>query len=140
MVKPFLKYLLFLCVLLLSVHSQIYAQSSQEFSRISLAKVSNGSELASYGAIQADQPLKVRYFSPSSGDSFKLEATDIEEEEDEFVSIQKFLESNNYLAASLYALILAFFFRYIKRSLLFCKQISYNSSLRRYLIFQVFRI
>ena len=140
MVKEFVKYLLLLCILLLSVHSQLYVHSGQGFARITVTKGSEGPGPAHYGTLQAEQAFKVRYFSPSPEESLRLEAADIEEEEDEVVSFKKFLERSGYLAAAFYSLLLALFFRYFKTSLLFCKHISYNSSKRRYLVFQVFRI
>lgn len=135
-----MKYLLSLCILLLSVHSQLYAQPGQGFAGISLTKGSVGSGLAGYGTLQADQASKLRYFSPGTDESLRLEATDIEEEEDESVSFKKILASGDYFAAALYSLLLALFFCHFKTGLRHCKQFSHNSSKRRFLLFQVFRI
>jgi len=140
MIRAFLKYLLSLCILLLSVYSHLYAQTYQGFTSYSLLKKLKGSEHASIGAVQNDQAFSFKYASPVPEKSFKVEATDIEEEDYKFISFKKYLESNSYFTAAFYALALAFFFRYIKTSLLFCKHFSYTLSQRRYLLFQVFRI
>jgi len=140
MTKAILKYLLTLCILLLSVYSHLYAHAYQELPCHSHTQRFKGAVHASLGTSHNDQGFNPRYSLSDSEKSFRLEATDIEEEDYGFVAFRKYLESNYYFTAVFYAIALAFFFRYIKTSLLFCKHFSYTLSKRRYLLFQVFII
>ncbi|CAN5915810.1 hypothetical protein BH24BAC1_BH24BAC1_10490 [soil metagenome] len=138
MIRSFLKYLLSLCILLLSVYGQLYAQTYQEFDRSSLIQILKGTELASYGIQQND--LASTYSSSDRERHLNLEATDIEEEKNKFASSRKKVASSIFFSAAFFALLLANFFCYVKTCLLSCKHFSYTLSKRRYLIFEVFRI
>lgn len=140
MIKFLIRFLLSLCILLLSGYSHLHAHAYQELSSYALIKNLKGSEHVSFRTVQNVQTF-ISSLSPSVTEkSFKVEAAEIEEEENKSVSFKKYLENSNYLTAVFYVLALAYFFRYIKTSLLFCKHFSYTLSQRRYLIFHVFRI
>ncbi|WP_276496483.1 hypothetical protein [Pontibacter litorisediminis] len=133
-----------MCILLLCLYSQLYAQTGfdSHFHPHHLTKAELVRKGAAHGSVSAlpnseSFDRKVASSDPEKG--FKVEATDITEEDYAFISSQRFFWYKNYLTAAFLALVLAYFFRHIKIGLLFCKHFSYSLSHKRYLLFEVFR-
>ncbi|MFD1187116.1 hypothetical protein [Pontibacter rugosus] len=136
--KAVLRYFLSLCILLLSVHGQAFAQAYQHDTGSAFLTNFKATQHFSFRYLDLAPDFTVKAAAVEK--NLNAEAADIEEEDKEYLVSGKLLEYSKYLTAALYALTLAYFFRFFKTSLLFCKHISDNSSKRRYLIFQVFRI
>ncbi len=143
MIKAFAKFLLSLCILLLSVCGQLSANAHKESTCNTPAKDSNNSAYASFSNARKDLAFIINSFpSGTKSNSCKLTATVIEygEEEDESTSKQ-FLESSHYDTALLYAHLPAYFSYSIENRLLsHNKHFSFILSPGLYLLFQVFRI
>ena len=143
MAKAFLKYLLILCILLLSGYGHLSAQISKENTVGSTIKSLYGLEVASIHTTQKDQTLVVSS-SSSSGTAKenhkKVVTAEYEIEEDDSVSFKRFLETNSYLTAIVYAFTFAYLFRCINKCFSITKHLSHFSSYRWHIVIQVFRI
>lgn len=144
MIKTLFKYLLSLWILLLCVCSQLFAHTYQEAAFHAPAKVHEWPAYATYGNSLQEQTFISK---PDSDNSDKHtpkkeagETCEDEVEETESSSSKKRLVSSNYFTAIFYTLAQEYFFSYLKTSLPYCKQFSFTSPHRYYLIFQVFRI
>ena len=121
-------------------YSQLYARTCPVSIRHALTHDSNKAK-STHVSTKTDQGLIVR---PSSSGTEKendqVEAAEKEAEEDELV-FKKYLDTSQYFAIIFFALLLGYFFRYIKISLPFRKQFSYFISLRSFhLLFRSIRI
>ncbi|QCR22711.1 hypothetical protein [Pontibacter sp. SGAir0037] len=143
MKKLLFSFFLTLGILLLSGYSQLYAHALEYFSPKASSQNLAASGFSSFGTDHYSQALVLlKHLSSVSEKEIhtKIDVAEIEEKDDELTFFKELLESGNYFTALVYTLTLAYFFCFIKTSLLFCKQFSYTLSKRRYLIFQVFRI
>lgn len=138
MTKASLKYLLSLCILLLCVFGHLCAQSFQEGTGNAFVTSLKAAEHTHLSILSSAPDLRVKVAAIEK--SFNTEATDIAEEDEDYLLSKKLVAYSKYLTAALYALTLAYFFRHFKTGLRFCKHFSFQSSKRRYLFFQVFRI
>lgn len=140
MVKALIKYLLLVCILLASGVSHLSAHKIKE----NTSYIATGSEHASLGILlQADQVFTK---TPSSSDTEKhsiieIAEIEIEEEDDEWISFKKHLESSHYLTTLFYAYLPEYFSQHKKNCLALYKQFSHCSTPESlYLIFRVFRL
>ncbi len=141
MIHFLVRFLLSLCVLLLSEYSQLYAYPSQECNSTSFIKTSKESEQARLEFIQHDQPLIISS-SPAvtERENAKINAAEIVEEDYISISFKKYLESSHFFTALFYALTFGYCCRFIKTCLPSCKHSIYFSSYKWYLIFRVIRL
>jgi hypothetical protein len=138
MTKALMKYLLSLCILLLSGYGHLYAQPHQEGTTHPLKGVVHA---ASIGTLQHDLAAILKVSKPSAEkERNNLYSTESEKEEDESLSFHKIVDNTHFIAAVFYAHALALLLSVLARVLHFCKHFSYFSSHRLYLIFRVFRI
>jgi hypothetical protein len=139
MVKAFIKYLLLVCILLASGVSHLSAHKIKE----STSYAATGSEHASLGILQADQVFTNKSSSSDTEKNFIIEIAEIEieEEDDEWISFKKHVESSHYLTTLFYAYLPEYFYLRTKNCLAFYKRFSHRSTPESlYLIFRVFRL
>jgi len=142
MIKALAKYLLLLCVILLSGYGQLSARTSKESAIHAQTKYDKESENVTSDNVQKDNACII---TSSTRSDTKKERQEIcvaknEVEEDEVDSSKKHVERNYVSLSNFYALSQECFLLYIKNSLTFCKRFSYFTSYMRYIIFQVIRI
>jgi hypothetical protein len=139
--KAFTKYLLLLCILLLSGCSHLYAQQWESTSSPSNQTTKGFIKGPSIGSFQNDLALHLKIAAPGAEkDQSQVYSIESESEEDKSGSFRKMVESSIYFTALLYANILAFLLGLLASVLHFCKHFSNFSAHRLYLIFGVFRI
>ncbi|MTI33094.1 hypothetical protein [Xanthovirga aplysinae] len=140
--RLFIRLSLFLCIFLLNSYRPLNAHTDQD--NICYAPIKNikGSGHVSYEPVQDYQSFITN--SSLSGLEKEISINDLTEneiEEDEWISLKRYLKSSNYLADIFYALLLAYFFLHIKKGLRFSRYSSFFSSFRSLTIgFCVFRI
>ncbi|RDC64956.1 hypothetical protein AHMF7616_03578 [Adhaeribacter pallidiroseus] len=141
MSRAVLQYLLSLCILLLSVYSQLYASTSQECichsSKRTLARYAHVSDGIANGG--SSKIIKAT-LSGTENENCKLIAAEIEEEKHGWVSFKKYLATSNYFTTLLYGLTLSCFGLFLKKRLPSGKHALYFSSYKWYLLFRVIRI
>ena len=144
MIKTLIKYLLSLCILLLSGYGHLSAHAYKESTFYAPLKNLQGSAQVSFDFVKNDQTFIIG--SSSSGtekENCIIEATDIkenEEEEYELISFKKHLASSNFFTAIFCALTFGYFYCTFKKILPFWNRLSYITSYRWYVVFQVFII
>jgi len=141
MIKAFIKYLLPLCIFLLSGMGQLSAHAQKGSAYYASSKNLKGSAYARIGTAQPDltTSIKSSLFNTKKVKN-RLAAAENEREEDELITFKKNAESSDFFTAVFYTQVLEYLFSYQKSFLAFCKQFSYYSSHRWYLLFRVFRI
>ncbi|WP_125185464.1 hypothetical protein [Botryobacter ruber] len=139
MMKVIVKYLLTLCFLLLSGYSHLSAYSSQQ--AISGSPASSLSESA-YASQETEQDRNISFSTSSYSEkrNHRIDAAEIEAEEDKLLSFKKFLENSKFLTAVIYAFISGILFRYLSQGFRFYKHFSHLTSYRWHILLQVFRI
>jgi len=141
MIKAYIKHLLSLCILLLSVYSQLYAHTFQDGIRHSSIKNLLKSDHASFGIVQNSQTQVLKFVSASKEkENHKIDAAEIEEEDYEYISFKKLLENSNYFATVFYALVFGCLGLFLSQRLLACKHALYFFSYKLFLLFRVIRI
>ncbi|QHT71046.1 hypothetical protein GXP67_32540 [Rhodocytophaga rosea] len=134
------RFFLFLCILLLSGYSQIFAHTAKESAFYSQTDNLTASEQVNSGIIQTDQTFVTKPSTSGTQQKPVTQFADIEVEEDESLSSRKYTEISYYVTSIFYARILEYFFRNLNKGFLFRKHISNISPLRWHLVIQVFRI
>ena len=142
MTKAFFKYLLTLCILLLSGYSQLSAQAHKEYASNTPIKNCSGVTLAGDGHQQNILPLNFKPHAAVSAEESQIDliAPGYEAEDDEFAQFKKFLESSKYYAALLFAFTLAFLLRHHPTGSFSSGHVAYITSYRWHILLQVFRI
>ncbi|MDR6560507.1 MULTISPECIES: hypothetical protein [unclassified Arcicella] len=140
MKKAFIKYPLFLCVLLLSLTSQLFAQTHKE-AAFHLPK--NTLEESQNLSVSTEVPFQF-FFSTSSLDGkgntfFAYDEENIEEEES-FVTPKKNAEAGSYFTIPFFGWYTGFTLLDLPQVLLFCKHYSPFFSVDLNIVFCVFRI
>ena len=144
MAKAVVKYLLTLCILLLSGYSQLSAGAHLGSRGHSPAVRFAGSEWNSSVASLPRPSFIVK--SPSSGTKKDLtsevaEIVEVEEEDDKSTASKKIGASDHHFTTLFYALTAEYFSTSFKNCLSFCKQFSlFSSHPALYIILRVFRI
>lgn len=140
MKKFLVRSFLALIILILSGYGQLYAHASWASIYDSSSKLSETSEQTSFGTGQNHLP-SIKKFGASDRDTiFKLDATEVVEEEQKLLSSKKSQTSSDYFAAIFCGLTRGYFFGNIQEILPFCKHFQDISFYRRHLVLQVFRI
>ncbi|EAZ81115.1 hypothetical protein [Algoriphagus machipongonensis] len=138
MMKLITRFILSLCILLSSGYNQLYAHAFAE-----------GSDYVPSSSVLKAQDIQtganfsehIHILAPKSGNSLKIDATDIEEEEEDFlISFKKYVENSLYFSAIFCTQILGILTEYIKPSLFLTKHFSKISPYRIHLENQVFTI
>lgn len=137
MLKAFVKYLLFLWILLLGGLNPLSAHMDMEKACHSLKETKH----VSFDTQRHDEAFIGKTSSHGSEESSKFQITNNEEKEEEITFSKKYSASSNFFTAIFYAFILGYFLRNPKNSLPFCRYFSHFSSLRSFnLLFCVFRL
>jgi hypothetical protein len=131
-----LKYLLPLCILLLSGYLYCHEGTIHTPIRISSVKNSNY-----FIGENSQNSIIEPALTTEKRETKQNPITDIEEKENEVISFKKDLSFNTNIAALFYTQIAEYFFQYTQIQLFFFKHFSYYpSSKSLYLIFEVMRI
>jgi len=141
MLKAYTKYLLSLCILLLSVYSQLYAHTYRDGISHSSLKNQINSEQARFGTGQ-NSPVLARKFvlSVTEKESLKIGVAEIEEEDNKLISFKKYLKNSNYFSTVFYALVFGFLGLFLRIHLPSCKHSLNFPSYKLFLLFRVIRI
>jgi hypothetical protein len=143
MKKLFIRFFLLLCIFLLGGYSHLYAHTYQDRTGHSPVKILQSQEQGNFGILQVSQGLNtysVRVHKEKEYRKKFVTENEGEEEVEELISSKKYSEYSKYFTSGFYALIIGYFFRCLTNYLPFCKQFSYSSPQKLYLIFQVIRI
>ena len=140
MIKAFLKYLLLLCIILLSAYGQLSAHAYQASTSNTPIKATIGIEATAFQEAKLNQTF---ISTPSPSGTAKTNHKKIvaaENEVNESDLFKKFLESSKFITAICYAFTFGFLFRHLTKGLLLCEHLVPTASYRRHLVIQVFRI
>jgi hypothetical protein len=138
--KKLTKYLLSFCILLSCGYSQLSAHPLKENSFFSCLH-SNGSEHFSFTIRRNSEALVIKSASTGTEKAIhELEATEIEEKDDELASSKKYIEDGSYSIPLFFTHIPGYSLPNSKKTLLSGKHFPSDTLSSRYLIFQVFRI
>lgn len=141
MIKIKGRFLLPLCILLLSIYSQVFAHTLEKRAFFSQTENLRASEHAAPGTLQAEQAFITKPSSTGTERKQVAEAACIEIEEDESLSSRKHAGVNYYITSIFCAQVLEFFLRSnLNKGFSFSKHFSIISSCRWHLVIQVFRI
>lgn len=139
MMNPSMKYLLSLCILLLSSFSQLSAHINAEHTSYSPTENTEGLIPASLNAIEHSRTFMLSSY-PGSELELRIEVTDVEEKEDEWISPLKYLESSDFSTAAFHALAFEYLSRHFNKGSPFYGHFSHVTSHGWYILFQVIRI
>lgn len=140
MEKAFFKYSLALCVILFSAFGLFSAQTNFAKDQVAFLQPVSGSAFTSTAELSFHSPQQIAYSSPILEEHFKIEATEIVEEESETFSSKKYVDSGLFLAAFVGAIALQFTFWFGRKSVPANIRLADALVLRRYVAFQDFRI
>lgn len=141
MIKAFLKYVLPLCIILLAFLGQLIAHAPEGSAYFASTNQLKSSVLAGLDQVQHNHFLFIKPAGPvSKKGNYEITATEKEAEEVESTSSKKYSESSTFFTAILAGQILQYLFSPLESYLAFCKNFSFFTSHRWYLIFRVFRI
>lgn len=140
MVKTLYKHLLSVCILLLSMHSFLYAHVNRDFIHYSSINP-EGSMYTSFGMMQNSLSFVIKSVSSDKekeNNDQSLVVLD-DDDDDDVVSFKKHLESNTCINSILFGQTPGSFSTYHANTVAFNTYFSHISSCR-YLVFQVFRV
>ncbi|NHN24189.1 hypothetical protein FIA58_000740 [Flavobacterium jejuense] len=139
MTKNIIKYFLVLSITLIIGYVQLFADANKDHTAFSLEqKIGKDSDLVNE---QNNFSFIFDYFHSSFDiDSYKIQAIDIEIEEDEVTSSKKLIEFGNYFSSSLYQIKESDLRVYIRKKALFSNSLSNFTFNKLFIIFSVFRI
>ncbi len=139
--KLLIRFLLPLCILLLSGISRLYAHENQDCIVCSPVQYVTEAESARTGAGQSSQILLSKSSSSNTQkESRALVAEVVEVEEEKMLSKRKHLENSSHFVASCYSLLWGYFYCIPAKHALLSSCSFYLPSTRRYLLFRVFRL
>jgi hypothetical protein len=122
----------------------LYGNTNQGYIRHTSTHLSDNLEQGGFASTQKNLAVDLHTVSPGKPmEPFNLKATEnIEEEEEQHVLIssKKISYNSRYFAATYWAQALSYFFWYSQTTLPVDQPLSYFTSQRRHLLFQVFRI
>ncbi|MDR6301533.1 hypothetical protein [Mesonia maritima] len=102
MIKTFFKYLLSLCLLLISVHSTSYAHSYQENTKLSFTNFLESTCNSSAENFNTKAEFQYKPASSGSEKEYEIKGIDVEVEEYEWISLKKYLENNHSKITALF--------------------------------------